>query len=100
MVSEGRSQRHATRGPFGLESRAGRHHNGRHEGSASGWNLLQLKYGLISVDDHVQEPPDLWTRRLANGGWGNRVPHIEQADDGAERWVADGRVLLHGRVAS
>src|SRR5437870_4445999 len=61
---------------------------------------VQLKYGLISVDDHVQEPPDLWTRRLATGGWGNRVPHIEQADDGAERWVADGRVLLHGRVAS
>lgn len=58
---------------------------------------MNLKYGLISVDDHVQEPPDLWTKRLA--GWGDRAPHIESGADG-DRWVVDGQTLLGGHVAA
>lgn len=54
---------------------------------------------LISVDDHVQEPPDLWTSRLAKSQFGDRVPHLERAADGSERWVVDGQVLVGGRVA-
>jgi uncharacterized protein len=54
---------------------------------------------VISVDDHVQEPPDLWTSRLSKTRFGDRVPHLEQAADGTERWVADGHVLLDGSVA-
>ncbi len=54
---------------------------------------------FISADDHVQEPPDLWTRRLSRAKWGDRIPHLERAEDGSERWVADGQVLLDGRVA-
>jgi uncharacterized protein len=50
-----------------------------------------LKYGLISVDDHVQEPPDLWTSRLSQDRWGDRIPHLQRAADGTERWVVDGR---------
>jgi predicted TIM-barrel fold metal-dependent hydrolase len=61
---------------------------------------VQLKYGFISVDDHVQEPPDLWTGRLSQGWWGGRVPHLERAADGAERWVVDGQVLLGGAVST
>lgn len=57
---------------------------------------MQLKYGFISVDDHVQEPPDLWTDRLSRSRWGARLPHLERASDGAERWVVDGKVLLGG----
>lgn len=57
---------------------------------------MQLKYGLISVDDHVQEPPDLWTKRLSKGRWDDRVPRLERASDGAERWVADGQILQEG----
>ena len=57
---------------------------------------MQLKYGLISVDDHVQEPPDLWTQRLAKSRWGDRMPHMERAADGTERWVLDGQLLLDG----
>jgi uncharacterized protein len=60
---------------------------------------LELKYGLISVDDHVQEPPDLWTARLSQSRWGDRVPHLEPVADGSQRWVVDGRELLGGHVA-
>jgi predicted TIM-barrel fold metal-dependent hydrolase len=33
---------------------------------------------IISVDDHVVEPPDLWTSRLP-AKYGDRVPHIERS---------------------
>lgn len=56
---------------------------------------MQLRYGFISVDDHVQEPPDLWTARIGKR-WGDRVPHLERTPEGAERWVLDGQVLLGG----
>src|SRR5437870_9546462 len=49
--------------------------------------------GLISVDDHVQEPPELWTRRLSKTKWGDRLPHFERQSDGTERWVVDGSAL-------
>ena len=60
---------------------------------------MQLKYGLISVDDHIQEPPSLWTDRLSKSRWGTRMPHLEQFSDGTERWVADGEVLLDSVAA-
>jgi len=60
---------------------------------------MQLKYGLISVDDHVQEPPNLWTQRLSKTRWGERAPHLERIADGSERWVVDNRVLLDGNAA-
>jgi uncharacterized protein len=41
---------------------------------------------FISVDDHVQEPPDLWTKRLSKQRWGDRIPHVEGA-----QWVIDDR---------
>ncbi len=53
---------------------------------------------FISVDDHVQEPPDLWTSRLSKDKWGDRIPRLEKNKDG-EHWVADGEVLLGGKVA-
>ena len=59
---------------------------------------MQLKYGLISVDDHVQEPPNLWTDRLSKGRWGDRIPRLEPAANGSEHWVVDGQVLLGGRA--
>jgi len=59
---------------------------------------MQLPHGLISVDDHVQEPPDLWTARLSRTRWGDRIPRLERAG-GKERWIVDGQELLDGRVA-
>ncbi len=60
---------------------------------------MQRKYGFISVDDHVQEPPDLWTSRLSKARWGDRIPHLAANGDGAEHWVVDGEVALGGDVA-
>ena len=58
---------------------------------------MRLKHGVISVDDHIQEPPELWTSRLSAKRWGDRIPHLERGSDGAEHWVADSQVLFdHG----
>lgn len=54
---------------------------------------MEIKYGLISVDDHVQEPPDLWTQRLSKSKWGERIPHVATRDDSTEYWVVDGEPL-------
>lgn len=56
--------------------------------------------GLISVDDHVQETPELWTRRLSKTKWGDRIPHLETQPDGSERWVVDGQALQLAGVGS
>src|SRR5258706_15498910 len=59
---------------------------------------MHLKYGFISVDDHVQETPKLWSDRLENK-FGDRVPHLVTAKDGSEQWFVDGQMLLDGRAA-
>src|SRR4051812_12813473 len=58
----------------------------------------ELKYGLISVDDHVVEPPDLWSSRVP-GRLKDRAPRLVRQQDGSEQWVLDGRVLLGGNAA-
>ena len=56
---------------------------------------MDLKYGLVSVDDHVQEHPEVWTQRLSSSKWGDRIPHVEQTSDGTEYWVGTLSVTLH-----
>ena len=53
---------------------------------------------VISADDHVIEPPDLWTSRVPDR-YGDRVPQIVQLDGGIERWTIDGRVSEEPRLA-
>ncbi len=60
---------------------------------------MEASYGFISVDDHVPEPPDLWTSRLDATRWGDRIPHVERQSDGSERWFVDGRPLSLPGVA-
>ncbi len=38
---------------------------------------MELKYGLISADDHVYEHPEVWTARMSKQKWGDLVPHVE-----------------------
>ena len=55
-------------------------------------------YRIISQDDHVFEPQDLWTSRI-DPEFKDRAPHIVQMDDG-DWWYADGiRVLGTGIAA-
>src|ERR1043166_2905426 len=51
---------------------------------------MQLKYGFISADDHVQEHPEVWTSRMSREKWGDRIPHIERQADGSDCWIIDG----------
>ena len=50
---------------------------------------------IISVDDHVVEPPDLFEQHLAPE-WKDRAPRVVRKKDGTDVWVAkdsDGKVL-------
>ena len=52
---------------------------------------MELKYGFISADDHVQEHPEVWTSRMSREKWNDRIPHIERQPDGNDCWVVAGR---------
>ncbi|MFC5752831.1 amidohydrolase family protein, partial [Actinomadura rugatobispora] len=45
---------------------------------------------LISVDDHVLEPPNVWTDRVPAKDR-DRAPHIGYDDNGMDFWVYDGK---------
>lgn len=55
-----------------------------------------MQYRVISSDDHVVEPADVFTRRVP-ARLHDRVPHIERRD-GKDLWVVEGRVV--GRIFS
>jgi len=58
---------------------------------------MTLKYGFVSADDHVQEHPEVWTRRMSKAKWGDRIPHVAKNGDGTEHWLVDGKpVNLEG----
>lgn len=45
---------------------------------------------LISVDDHILEPPNLWVDRVAAKDR-DRAPHMEVEPNGMDVWVYDGK---------
>ena len=47
---------------------------------------------LISVDDHILEPPNLWVDRVASKDR-DRAPHMEVDDKGMDVWVYDGKKM-------
>ena len=49
-------------------------------------------YRVISADNHVFEPEDLWTSR-AEAKFKERAPHIERLEPG-DFWFSDGRKVL------
>jgi uncharacterized protein len=52
---------------------------------------MQLKYGVVSADDHVREHAEVWTRRMSKQRWGDRVPRVVTDADGAQVWWIDGK---------
>jgi uncharacterized protein len=61
---------------------------------------VALRFGVISVDDHVVEPPDLWTRCMSQAKWGDHIPHVATQADGTERWVIEGQVRAASSLAA
>lgn len=53
---------------------------------------------FISVDEHIQETPHVWTSRLSKAKWGERIPQIKSTANG-ERWFVDGKQLPLNGVA-
>ncbi len=47
---------------------------------------------LVSVDDHVVEPPNLFDQHLG-ARWRDRAPHIVHKKDGSDVWVFEGRQM-------
>ena len=57
------------------------------------WRAEVSEYNLdwlISVDDHILEPPNLWVDRVASKDR-DRAPHMEVDDSGMDVWVYDGK---------
>jgi predicted TIM-barrel fold metal-dependent hydrolase len=61
---------------------------------------VALRFGVISVDDHVVEPPDLWTQGVSQAKWGDRIPHVLAQADGTERWMIDGQIKTGNSLAA
>src|SRR5579871_2950800 len=54
------------------------------------------RYTIVSVDDHVLEPPDLFEGRLPRR-FATDTPKVARGDDGADYWLFDHeRVPLTG----
>jgi predicted TIM-barrel fold metal-dependent hydrolase len=49
---------------------------------------------LVSVDDHVVEPPDLFEGHLA-ARWRDVAPHMVTRDDGTDVWQYDGKEIVN-----
>lgn len=42
---------------------------------------MELKYGVISCDDHIQLDQDNWTKRMSEKKWGSKIPQIRPTQD-------------------
>ena len=52
------------------------------------------QYRLISADDHVQEPPDTWQKRVP-AKFRDRAPKVVRTDQG-DAWVIEGSAVTMG----
>lgn len=50
------------------------------------------RYMIVSVDDHLVEPPDTFRGRMPCR-FGERVPHVVELPNGAHAWQVDGSIL-------
>lgn len=52
---------------------------------------MAARQRFLSVDDHVLEHPEVWTKRLSKAKWGDRIPHLAREADGSDVWLVDGQ---------
>ena len=45
---------------------------------------------MVSIDDHVVEPPDMFERRVP-AKWADQAPRVVVGDSGVDQWVYRGR---------
>ncbi len=58
------------------------------------WEVGSIDYPIIDADAHVNEPPDLWVKRVPER-WRQRAPRVERTDRG-DAWVFDdGKLQMH-----
>ena len=50
-------------------------------------------YRIISSDNHIFEPADLWATRV-EPKWRERAPQVRRLDDGGDWWFCDGRKVM------
>ena len=50
-------------------------------------------YRVISSDNHVAEPPHLWTSRIESK-FKDRAPYVVRMEDGADWWFCDGTQVV------
>jgi predicted TIM-barrel fold metal-dependent hydrolase len=55
---------------------------------------------FISTVDQIVEHPEVWTQRLAQSKWGDRIPHIESSAHDGDIWVVDGRRMSISDIAN
>lgn len=48
------------------------------------------RYTLVSVDDHLVEPPDMFEGRMPKG-LADRAPHVVEDESGTQAWVYEGQ---------
>ena len=56
-------------------------------------------YRIISSDNHVMEPVDLWSSRIARK-FAERAPRVVRMDDGSDWWVCDGNKIMGAFAAT
>ena len=54
---------------------------------------MELRFGVVSVDDHVQEHPDVWTTRMSKSKWGSKIPHLSEQSDGSQIWKINDQIV-------
>ena len=58
-------------------------------------NIMQMNdMIIISTDDHIIEPPDLFLKNMP-AKWKDQAPRVDRYANGQERWIVGGLRLAH-----
>jgi predicted TIM-barrel fold metal-dependent hydrolase len=75
-----------------LTSRVKEQRDAQHHEESEGTMGLPADAKLISVDDHIIEPPNLWSDRLP-AKYRDVGPHVIEIEDGRQAWVYEDEIV-------